>query len=77
LSKYIALIEKYLGKKATKEMLALQLGDLPNTFAEISDFQKDFDFHPNTSIEEGIQRFISWYIAYSKKNKIVLKNDKG
>lgn len=77
LSKYISLIEKLLGKSAIKEMLAIQLGDLPNTYADISDFQNQFNFHPNTSIEEGIQKFISWYISYSRNHNIVLMTEKG
>lgn len=63
---YIKVLESVLGKKATIELLPLQPGDVPDTFANIDDLVGDFDFKPTTSIEEGIARFVAWYRDYFK-----------
>ncbi len=64
LMEFIAAIEKALGKKAKKEFLDLQPGDVPATYADIDDLIKDVGFKPATTIETGIKRFISWYEDY-------------
>ena len=64
LMKYIELIEKYLGKKAQKNLLPLQQGDVPDTFADVEDLVRDVGYKPATSVEEGVRRFIEWYVAY-------------
>jgi len=64
LMEFIAVIEKALGKKAKKEFLDLQPGDVPATYANIDDLIKDVGFKPETPIETGIERFISWYKDY-------------
>ncbi len=64
LSAFIEVLEQVLGKVAVKEYLPMQPGDVPATCAEIDDLQKDFDFHPATSIEVGIRSFVSWYREY-------------
>lgn len=61
LIKYIDIIEKELGKKSKKKFLKLQLGDVHKTSANILEAKKDFGYHPKTSIEIGIPKFISWY----------------
>lgn len=61
---FIAAIEKALGKKAKKEFLDLQPGDVPATYADIDDLIKDVGFKPEITIETGIERFISWYEDY-------------
>jgi len=61
---FIGAIEKALGQEARKEMLPLQQGDVPATYADIDDLIRDAGFQPRTPIEEGIGRFISWYRAY-------------
>jgi len=61
LMRYIEVIEECLGRKAEKHFLDLQPGDVPATYADIDDLSRDFDFHPRTSIEEGIARFVQWY----------------
>uniref|UniRef100_A0A7C4EJ79 NAD-dependent epimerase n=1 Tax=Fundidesulfovibrio putealis TaxID=270496 RepID=A0A7C4EJ79_9BACT len=66
LSAYIEAIEKALGKKAKKIMLPMQPGDVPATFANVDDLMHDVGFKPSTSIEYGIERFISWYRDYYK-----------
>lgn len=64
LMEFIAVIENALGKKAKKEFLDLQPGDIPATYADIDDLIKDVGFKPATTIETGIERFISWYEDY-------------
>ena len=61
---YIAALEKSLGKKAEKEFLPLQAGDVPETYANVDDLVEQFDYKPTTSVEEGINRFVSWYRDY-------------
>jgi UDP-glucuronate 4-epimerase len=67
LMKYIELIEKYLGKKAQKNLLPLQQGDVPDTFADVEDLVRDVGYKPATSVEEGVRRFIEWYVGYYGK----------
>ena len=61
---FIELLEKHLGKKAIKNLLPLQPGDVPDTFADIEDLMRDVGFRPETSIEEGVARFAEWYQEY-------------
>ncbi|NLU33585.1 MAG: NAD-dependent epimerase [Wolinella succinogenes] len=58
---FITEIEKNLGKVAKKNMLPLQMGDVPATYADVSDLVENLHYKPNTSIEEGIARFVKWY----------------
>jgi UDP-glucuronate 4-epimerase len=61
---YIAALEVALNKPALKELLPLQPGDVPDTFANISELVTDFDCAPSTPIEIGVDRFAKWYRAY-------------
>lgn len=61
---FVAALEKALGIEATKEFLPMQPGDVYQTYADVSELMKDFDFKPNTSIEEGLGRFAKWYREY-------------
>jgi len=61
LMRLIEVIEEELGIKATKNLLPLQPGDVPATFADVDDLVRDFGFHPNTPIEVGVKRFVQWY----------------
>ena len=61
---FIAVIERELGRTAQKELLPLQLGDVPESFADITASRRDLGFEPNTTIEVGLARFIEWYKAY-------------
>jgi len=61
---FIECIEKELGKKAEKKMLPMQPGDVVETYADISESERDLGFQPTTRIEEGIASFISWYRSY-------------
>src|SRR5690606_26600468 len=58
LMEFIETLEKYLGKKAKKEFLPLQAGDIPKTYADVDDLIKDVGFKPDTSIDEGIRKFV-------------------
>lgn len=64
LTAFIEAIENALGKKAEKEFLDLQPGDVPETYADIDDLFRDVGFSPKTSIERGIGEFVSWYTSY-------------
>src|SRR5688572_527780 len=66
LLRFIEVIEEKLGKKAVKNLLPLQDGDVPETFADVDDLMRDVDFKPATSIETGVGNFIEWYKEYYK-----------
>jgi UDP-glucuronate 4-epimerase len=61
---YIACIEKAVGRTAILNMLPMQPGDVPATFADVEDLKTEVGFEPKTPIEEGIKRFVSWYREY-------------
>ena len=63
---YISAIEEALGIKAEKELLPLQPGDVPDTYADVDDLVKDFDYKPFMGIEEGVKNFVDWYKEYKK-----------
>ncbi len=63
---YIGAIEKALGKKANKNMLPLQPGDVPATYADVDDLVNDVGFKPATPVEKGVQNFVDWYRDYYK-----------
>ena len=67
LMKYISALEFSLGKKAKINFLPLQMGDIPDTFANIDNLNLDFDYKPSTSVDEGIDNFVEWYKSYFKK----------
>jgi UDP-glucuronate 4-epimerase len=58
---FITALEKALGKKAVIELQPLQLGDVQETYADVSDLFTEFQFKPATSIEEGVINFVAWY----------------
>jgi UDP-glucuronate 4-epimerase len=62
----VAVLEKALGREATKEMLPMQPGDVLATYADIDDLTRDVDFRPQTSIEDGIGEFVAWYRDHYK-----------
>jgi UDP-glucuronate 4-epimerase len=64
LMRYIEVLEQCLGKKAQKNMLPLQLGDVPETSANIDDLVSDVGYRPATTVEEGVRRFVDWYLEY-------------
>jgi UDP-glucuronate 4-epimerase len=64
LMRYIELIEEKLGKKAIKKMMPMQEGDVPEALANVDDLMNEINFRPSTPIEQGISKFIDWYIDY-------------
>jgi len=61
---YIEVLQNCLGKKAQLNMLPLQPGDVPDTYADVVDLVNDVDYKPNTSVEDGIEKFVQWYQDY-------------
>ncbi|OPL15982.1 MAG: capsular biosynthesis protein CpsI [delta proteobacterium ML8_D] len=68
LLRFIEIIERCLGKKARKNLLPMQPGDVPATYANIDDIMRDVGFKPRTTLEEGVPRFIAWYRDYYNIN---------
>jgi UDP-glucuronate 4-epimerase len=64
LEHYIHVLEKCLGKKAEQNLMPLQAGDVPDTYADVSDLVTDVDYKPDTSVEDGIANFVKWYRDY-------------
>ncbi|MDE6404417.1 MAG: NAD-dependent epimerase [Lachnospiraceae bacterium] len=63
---YIETLERCLGMEAKKEYLPMQPGDVYQTYADVTDLMRDYDFKPETSIEEGLRKFVDWYREYYK-----------
>ena len=61
---FIKAIEIKLDKKANIKLLPIQPGDVEATFADVKDLQRDFGYSPNTTIQEGINRFVDWYLSF-------------
>lgn len=64
LSAYIEAIEDALEMKAIKEYLPLQPGDVPDTFADVSSLEQEVGYRPETTVKEGVKRFVAWYREY-------------
>jgi len=64
LMRYIEVIEECLGRKAVKNFLPLQLGDVPETYADIDDLVRDVGYRPATPIEVGVRNFVDWFCEY-------------
>jgi UDP-glucuronate 4-epimerase len=64
LSEYIAAIEEAVGKKAIQNLLPLQPGDVPDTFADVSELTQHVGYKPSTSVKDGVAKFVSWYREY-------------
>src|SRR6185437_4537928 len=60
----IGMLERRLGRRAEKRMLDMQPGDVPATFSDVADLERDIGFRPKTSIEAGIAQFVDWYRDY-------------
>lgn len=63
---YIETLERCLGVEAKKEYLPMQPGDVYQTYADVTELMRDYDFKPDTSIEEGLRKFVEWYRSYYK-----------
>nr|VFJ63295.1 MAG: UDP-glucuronate 4-epimerase [Candidatus Kentron sp. FW] len=68
LEDYIRLLEEALGKKAKRNLLPLQKGEVVDTMADVDDLARDFDYCPRTPVEVGIERFVAWYRGYYGEN---------
>ena len=66
LADYIGVLEKCLGRTAEKILLPLQLGDVPDTYANVEELSRDTGYKPDTAIEVGVARFVEWYRTYYK-----------
>jgi UDP-glucuronate 4-epimerase len=67
LMRYIEVIEEALGRKAIKNLLPMQPGDVPDTFADVDDLARDVGYRPATTVEVGVKRFVEWYLGYYGK----------
>jgi len=65
---FVSTLEKHIGKEAPKEFLPMQKGDVYRTYADISDLETRINFKPQTSIDEGLGKFVLWYKEYYKTN---------
>ncbi|PXV87250.1 UDP-glucuronate 4-epimerase [Lachnotalea glycerini] len=61
---FVEILEKELGKEAIKEFCPMQPGDVYQTYADVSELERDFNFRPRTTLEEGINIFIEWFLKY-------------
>jgi UDP-glucuronate 4-epimerase len=61
---YIGTLERCLGREAQKNMLPLQAGDVPDTYADVDDLVRDTGYKPSTPVEVGVSRFVDWYRSY-------------
>ena len=64
---FIETLERCLGKEAKKNLLPIQAGDVPATYADVDDLINDVGFRPATRIEDGIRKFVDWYVEYYKR----------
>ena len=69
---YINEIENIIGKKAIKNYLPIQAGDIPQTSADINLLESYVNYKPKTSIKFGIKQFIEWYLYYKVKLRIII-----
>lgn len=67
LLRYIEVLEDCLGRKAQRNLLPLQPGDVPDTYADVEALRRDTDYSPSTSIETGVKRFVEWYTGFYGK----------
>jgi UDP-glucuronate 4-epimerase len=64
LMRYIEVLEGCLGKKAVKNMLPMQLGDLADTWSDVETLAREVGYRPSTDLETGVKHFVEWYLAY-------------
>ncbi|MDQ6976601.1 MAG: NAD-dependent epimerase/dehydratase family protein, partial [Ghiorsea sp.] len=69
LEDFIVAIEHAMGKKADKNYLPMQAGDVPSTYADVEDLRRDVGFTPATSLQDGITKFVTWYKDYYGVNQ--------
>src|SRR5271167_3097531 len=64
LLRYIEVLEQCLGRKAQKHLVPMQPGDVPDTWADVEALARDVGYRPSTELEEGVKRFVEWYLGY-------------
>lgn len=64
LMRYIEVLEECLGRQSEKNLLPMQLGDVPDTWADVEDLVEDVGYRPDTPVEVGVRRFVDWYVNY-------------
>ena len=64
LMRYIEVLEQCLGRKSERNLLPLQVGDVPDTWADAEDLVRDVGYRPSTPVEEGVAKFVAWYLEY-------------
>ncbi|RIO10859.1 NAD-dependent epimerase [Mammaliicoccus sciuri] len=69
LMEFVEAIENKLGKEAKKNYMDLQPGDVPETYANVDDLFRNIDFKPETTIQEGVKKFVDWYLEYYSIDK--------
>src|SRR5260370_916839 len=62
----VRLIEEAVGKPATRELLPMQPGDVPETCADVGDLERAVGFRPKTPVAEGVRRFVDWFLAFAQ-----------
>ena len=62
---YIEALESSLGIEAEKELLPLQSGDVPDTYADVDDLVEEFNYKPLMNIKQGVENFVKWYKEYN------------
>ncbi|MFP9112547.1 NAD-dependent epimerase/dehydratase family protein [Flavobacterium sp. RHBU_3] len=66
LERFIDTIEKYAGKKAIKEYMPMQPGDMEATWADVEDFKQNYNYNPATDLEQGVAKYVEWFQSYYK-----------
>src|SRR6202044_2385252 len=64
LLRFIEVLEECLGRKAQKNLMPMQLGDVPDTSADVEALARDVGYRPSTELEEGVKHFVDWYLKY-------------
>jgi len=67
LTEYIEALEQAIGRKSERNLLPLQAGDVPDTFADVSDLERDLGYKPRTSVRDGVSAFVKWYQDYVRE----------
>jgi UDP-glucuronate 4-epimerase len=68
LMRYIEVLEECLGRKAERNLLPMQLGDVPDTWADVEDLATEVGYRPSTPVEQGVRSFVDWYLEYYQVN---------
>jgi len=71
LSRYIEVLEDALGIKSERNLLPMQLGDVPDTYADVEDLMRDVGYKPATPVEQGVRAFVEWYRGYYRDSRIL------